>query len=95
MQLKSATLYYGTSAYPINNPLPAEISFAPLAGKLLDEVCAAVALASGCLSAANVRDRVTHNVALTESRYPMQSGGEVVIPASVQLIGNGFAVVWH
>ncbi len=94
MQLKSAHLYYGTSRYPINTPLPQEVPFAPLAGKLLDEVCEAVALASGCLSGENVKARVTHNLALTEARYPMQSGSEIVIPPTVQLIGNGFSVVW-
>jgi hypothetical protein len=96
MQLKSADLYYGTSRYPINNPLPQQVPFAPLVGDLLEEVCAAVALATGCLSVANVRDRITHNVAHDKQVFVIDpAGGAITIPAKVALIGNGFSVIWE
>lgn len=106
MQLESAYLHYGVSRYPINltdsiSELP---SFAPLEGEFLDRACDVVARATG-LFGGNidggirwVKSRITHNVAIDEQRYTTEQipalEHDLVIPRSVQLLGNGFSLVW-
>lgn len=101
MTLTEAALYYGRARYPIdittysNYPFK-EVEFAPLEGELLDEVCRAVAKATGCLSMEAVKSSIYHNIAMPEMKFEdvLADGGDLIIPPSVQLLGNGFSVIW-
>ena len=107
MKLVSAHLHYGVSRYPINvTPGIEELpEFAPLQGEFLDKALDVVARASG-LFGGHVdrgiewaRGRITHNVALEEQRYTREQipalEKDLVIPRSVQLLGNGFSLIWR
>lgn len=107
-KLREAALYYGRGKYPLDN-LPASISeveFGTLPDEIVRECCKIVAVRSGMFARHNSEagadyyvKQVTHNVAtkLMSFGFTEVDGQtkEVVIPASVQLLGNGFSFVWE
>ena len=103
MQLVSSHLHYGISRYPLvldcfkgNGGPFQEVDFRPLTEEELTELCAMVARACG-FTGADFRSRVTHNVAMEEQVYKAvrEDGTDLVIPPSVQVLGNGFSLVWR
>ncbi len=108
-KLREAALYYGTSKYPLAD-LPAsinEVEFAALPDDVVNECCKIVALRSGMFRSCHAEEgaryyagQVRHNVATAEQRVPVGveddgSTKELVIPATVQLLGNGFSFIWE
>ena len=107
-KLREAALYYGTSKYPLAD-LPAsisEIEFNTVPDDVVHECCKLVAVRSGMFPAHRADEgaryyakQVSHNVATAEQRWIAGSveglTKDLVVPASVQLLGNGFSFVWE
>lgn len=99
MKLDSAKLYYGTAAYPIKlSDELQEVEFEALSGDILELVCLEIAHHTGLFTRGNgadwVMSQVTYNLALEEKLIEIPGRDPLVIPRSVQFIGNGFSVIW-
>lgn len=95
-QFKSATVYYGVAEYPMNliesNPEFKVIDFLPEMESMTGAtLIAAIASCIGAIGFDEVKARIRTYKVVAEVSIPEHN---IYMPETIQIIGNGFSVIW-